>query len=91
MKSNERILPRSTSPRNFEVKDAPKTVREMEDKLYAMMEELGGMEIPMNQPAGHAQTAAIDELEGRAIASQADHAEQIMDLLAGENGRQGIV
>jgi N-acetylglucosamine-6-sulfatase len=26
--------------------------REMEDKLYAMMADLGGMEIPMNQPAG---------------------------------------
>lgn len=26
--------------------------REMEDRLYAMMADLGGMEIPMNQPAG---------------------------------------
>jgi N-acetylglucosamine-6-sulfatase len=27
-------------------------VRDMENKLYAMMADLGGMEIPMNPPAG---------------------------------------
>lgn len=29
-----------------------KTAREMENRLYQMMGELGGMEIPLNQPAG---------------------------------------
>jgi N-acetylglucosamine-6-sulfatase len=32
-----------------------KTAREMEDKLYQMMGELGGMEIPLNQPTGSFQ------------------------------------
>ena len=33
-----------------------KTVaKEMEDKLYAMLGERGGMDIPMNQPAGNSQ------------------------------------
>jgi len=36
-----------------------KTVtREMEDKLYGMMGELGGMEIPLNRPQGAAPTNA---------------------------------
>lgn len=32
--------------------DCQELVRTMENKLYAMMTEMGGMEIPLNQPAG---------------------------------------
>ena len=38
-----------------------------------------------------AQSAAVDELERRAIAAQANGAEQIMHLLAGEHGGKDVV
>ena len=31
----------------------------MEDRLYQMMEELGGMDIPMNQPRGNSQNKRL--------------------------------
>ena len=43
------------------------------------------------QALAQAQAAGVDELDGRAIAAQADMGQQIMNLLAGEDGRQGIV
>ena len=38
-----------------------------------------------------AQPATVDELEGSAIAAQADVGQEVMDLLAGEHGGQGVV
>ena len=38
-----------------------------------------------------AQPATVDELEGSAVAAQADVGQQIMDLLAGEHGGKGVV
>ena len=38
-----------------------------------------------------AQTAAVDQFEGSAIAPQTDVGQQIMDLLAGEHGGQDVV
>ena len=38
-----------------------------------------------------AQAATVDELERGAVAAQADVGQQIMDLLAGEHGGQGVV
>ena len=36
-----------------------KKAKEMEDRLYTMMEDLGGMEIPMNPPAGRSQNIRL--------------------------------
>jgi N-acetylglucosamine-6-sulfatase len=36
-----------------------KKAKEMEDRLYTMMEDLGGMEIPMNPPAGRSQSIRL--------------------------------
>jgi len=38
-----------------------------------------------------AQPAAVNKLEWSAIATQADVSEQVVDLLAGEHGRKGVV
>jgi N-acetylglucosamine-6-sulfatase len=40
-------------------------VKEMETRLYEMMEELGGMEIPMNAPRGHSQNKRLHSRSGR--------------------------
>ncbi len=39
--------------------------REMEDQLYGMMEELGGMEIPMNQPMGRSNNKRLRSRGGQ--------------------------
>ena len=36
-----------------------KTKHEMQDRLYAMMAELGGMEIPLNPPRGRQQNKRL--------------------------------
>mgnify|MGYP002629484412 CR=1 FL=1 len=41
-----------------------KLVQEMEDRLYTMMADLGGMEIPMNQPAGRSQNKRLRTRSG---------------------------
>ena len=40
-------------------------VTEMEDRLYTMLEEAGGMDIPMNQPRGSSQNKRWREREGQ--------------------------
>lgn len=42
--------------------------KEMEDQLYAMLDEKGGMQIPMNQPAGKSQNKRWDDRGGNAAA-----------------------
>ncbi len=42
-----------------------KIVTDMEAKLYAMMEELGGMEIPMNAPRGNSQNKRLRSRGGQ--------------------------
>ena len=42
--------------------------REMEDRLYAMMAELGGMEIPMNQPMGGSSNKRLRSRGGQEAA-----------------------
>jgi N-acetylglucosamine-6-sulfatase len=42
-----------------------KIVTEMEAKLYQMMEELGGMEIPMNAPMGNSQNKRLRSRGGQ--------------------------
>ena len=41
------------------------TVRKLEDRLYEMMAELGGMEIPLNAPRGSSQNKRLREREGK--------------------------
>lgn len=41
-----------------------KTVQEMEDKLYAMLGEEGGMFIPLNQPRGNSQNKRLRARQG---------------------------
>lgn len=41
-----------------------KQVRQMEDRLYQMMANLGGMEIPMNQPRGRSQNKRLRPRDG---------------------------
>ncbi|MEZ6090983.1 MAG: sulfatase [Pirellulaceae bacterium] len=43
-------------------------VRQMEDRLYQMLGEAGGMDIPMNQPAGGSQNKRWDDRNGRQAA-----------------------
>jgi N-acetylglucosamine-6-sulfatase len=38
--------------------------REMETQLYAMMDELGGMEIPLNAPMGGSQNKRLRSRNG---------------------------
>ncbi len=40
-------------------------VKDMENKLYAMMDELGGMEIPMNQPRGNSMNKRLRSRGGQ--------------------------
>ncbi len=40
------------------------TAREMETRLYTMMEELGGMEIPLNAPRGRSQNKRLRDRGG---------------------------
>lgn len=42
--------------------------KEMEDQLYAMLDEKGGMQIPMNQPAGNSQNKRWDDRGGNEAA-----------------------
>jgi len=41
-----------------------KKAKEMENRLYEMMAELGGMDIPMNQPRGNSQNKRLRTREG---------------------------
>lgn len=41
-----------------------KTKRQMQDWLYAMMAELGGMEIPLNPPRGRQQNKRLRDRDG---------------------------
>ena len=43
-----------------------KQVKDMEDRLYQMMAELGGMDIPMNQPRGRSQNKRLRPRDGDA-------------------------
>jgi N-acetylglucosamine-6-sulfatase len=43
-------------------------VKEMEDRLYAMLGEAGGMDIPMNQPQGNSQNKRWTEKGGEQAA-----------------------
>ena len=42
--------------------------KEMENHLYAMLDEKGGMQIPMNQPAGNSQNKRWDDRGGNEAA-----------------------
>ena len=42
-----------------------KIVQDMETKLYTMMDELGGMEIPMNQPRGNSMNKRLRSRSGQ--------------------------
>ena len=46
--------------------------REMEDRLYTMMEELGGMEIPLNAPRGGSQNKRLRSRDGERAADFPD-------------------
>ena len=41
-----------------------KLAKQMENRLYEMMAELGGMDIPMNQPQGNSQNKRLRSREG---------------------------
>ena len=41
-----------------------KTKKDMQDRLYAMMADLGGMEIPMNAPRGNQQNKRLRDKGG---------------------------
>mgnify|MGYP001826348939 FL=1 len=41
-----------------------RTKQQMQNRLYAMMEELGGMEIPMNPPRGRQQNKRLRNRDG---------------------------
>ena len=41
-----------------------KQKKEMENRLYKMMEELGGMDIPMNQPRGNSNNKRLGTRQG---------------------------
>lgn len=43
-------------------------VSDMEQRLYAMMDELGGMEIPLNQPSGRSNNLRLRERAGESAA-----------------------
>lgn len=44
--------------------DFQKTKKEMQDRLYTMMDELGGMQIPLNAPRGRQQNKRLRERDG---------------------------
>lgn len=44
------------------------TAKKMEDQLYAMLGDAGGMDIPMNQPAGNSQNKRWDDRGGNSAA-----------------------
>ena len=44
--------------------DFAKTMEQMQDRLYTMMEELGGMEIPLNPPRGRQQNKRLRDRGG---------------------------
>jgi len=52
-----------------------KRIAEMEDKLYSMMDELGGLEIPLNPPRGRSQNI---RLRGRGGKEAADFPNQLV-------------
>ncbi len=39
--------------------------RQMEDKLYSMMHDLGGMELPLNQPLGGSANKRLRSRNGK--------------------------
>ena len=45
--------------------DYQSVVKEMEDRLYEMLADAGGMDIPMNQPAGRSQNKRWLDKGGR--------------------------
>jgi len=45
-------------------KQYQKIAKEMENKLYSMMDELGGMYLPLNQPRGSSQNKRLRSREG---------------------------
>lgn len=48
------------------------TARQMEDRLYGMMGELGGMDIPLNQPSGGSQNKRLGSRGGKHAAGFPD-------------------
>jgi N-acetylglucosamine-6-sulfatase len=48
------------------------TARQMEDRLYTMMGELGGMDIPLNQPSGGSQNKRLGPRGGKQAADFPD-------------------
>jgi N-acetylglucosamine-6-sulfatase len=44
--------------------DYKSVAKELEDKLYAMLGQEGGMDIPMNQPKGNSQNKRWDDMKG---------------------------
>ena len=44
--------------------DFQKTKKEMQDRLYTMMDELGGMQIPLNAPRGRQQNKRLRDRGG---------------------------
>ena len=55
--------------------DHAERIAEMEDKLYSMMDELGGLEIPLNPPRGRSQNI---RLRGRGGKEAADFPNQLV-------------
>jgi N-acetylglucosamine-6-sulfatase len=51
-----------------------KTAKDMENRLYRMMDELGGMDIPLNQPKGNSQNKRLQTRGG-------DHASDFPDAV----------
>ncbi len=49
-----------------------KTAKEMENRLYTMMDELGGMQIPLNQPRGNSQNKRLRSRHGQSAADFAE-------------------
>jgi N-acetylglucosamine-6-sulfatase len=57
----------------------------MEDRLYAMMDELGGMDIPLNSPRGNSQNKRLRTRKGD---SSADFpADMVLDEPANKNAK----
>ena len=49
--------------------DYKSIAKEMEDKLYSMLDEKGGMQIPMNQPKGGSKNKRWDDRDGNEAAA----------------------
>jgi N-acetylglucosamine-6-sulfatase len=48
--------------------DYKSVAKEMENRLYAMLGEAGGMDLPMNQPRGNSQNKRWDDRRGQQAA-----------------------